>query len=104
VTNAISDTATLSLTGDTATFNGSGDGAPGGFVTLGSGINEVVGGLVLGGIPQTLLGSYGSTSSSATYQDDRYFAGTGVVWLPEPSTLSVLCLAAGGLLRRRRRA
>jgi autotransporter-associated beta strand protein len=104
VTNAISDTATLSLTGDTATFNGSGDGAPGGFVTLGTGINEVVGGLVLGGVPQTLLGTYGSSSSAATYKDDRYFAGTGVVTLPEPSILSVLCIGAAGLLRRRRRA
>lgn len=103
VLNAIDDTATLSLTGDTATFGGVGDGAIGGIATLGAGIEELVGGLVLGGIAQTTAGTYGSTASGATFQDDRYFAGTGVVSLvPEPSSLAIVGLGAISLLRRRR--
>jgi fibronectin-binding autotransporter adhesin len=102
--NAIDDTATLTLTGDTAMFGGVGDGAPGGFVSLGAGVNEIVGGLVLGGITQTELTTYGSTSSTALIQDDRYFQGMGIVTLvPEPAALSVLALGGVALLGRRRR-
>jgi autotransporter-associated beta strand protein len=104
VLNAIDDTATLSLTGDTATYGGLGDGAVGGIATLGAGIEELIGGLVLGGITQTAPGTYGSTASGATFQDDRYFAGAGVVSLvPEPSSLAIIGLGAACLLRRRSR-
>jgi autotransporter-associated beta strand protein len=73
VTNAISDAATLSLTGGAI--------ANGGRITLDAGVNETVGGLVLGGAAQTQAGTYGSTSSSATFQNDLYFVGAGVITL-----------------------
>ena len=73
VLNAIADTATLSLAGG----NNAGV-ADDGYAELGAGVNEVVGGLVLGGVPQG-PGTYGSSSSSATFKNDEYFTGTGVV-------------------------
>jgi autotransporter-associated beta strand protein len=81
VLNAIADNATLTLTGDTATYQGNGDSVVGGIAILESGIEETVGGLVLGGVGQTALGTYGSTSSSATFQNDAYFSGAGVIRL-----------------------
>jgi len=81
VLNAIADSATLTLTGDTATYQGNGDSVVGGIAILDPGVDETVGGLVLGGVTQTALGSYGSTSSGATYQNDAYFQGSGVIRL-----------------------
>jgi autotransporter-associated beta strand protein len=75
-TNAIADTATLSLGG-----GGTPDAADQGYALLDAGINEVVGGLMLGGVAQTTAGTYGSTLSSATFQNDEYFSGTGVITL-----------------------
>jgi autotransporter-associated beta strand protein len=105
VTNAIADAAILTLTGDDTSNGGGPDGAPGGFVTLEDGVNEIVGGLVLGGVPQ-LPGTYGSTSSGAAFQFDQYFAGNGIVTVngvPEPTTLALLGLGAAGMIGRRRR-
>jgi autotransporter-associated beta strand protein len=74
--NVIGDTKTLSLAG------GGTDGtADQGYALLDSGINEVVGGLVLGGIAQTTSGTYGSTSSGATFPSDEYFSGPGMITL-----------------------
>ncbi len=74
--NAISDSAILNLTGDSGT-----DAVIGGRADLGFAIDETVGGLILGGVVQTVAGTYGSTFSTATFQDDRYFTGSGVVTL-----------------------
>jgi autotransporter-associated beta strand protein len=96
--NAISDFATLTLAGGRA---------PGvadeGFLELDAGLNEGVGALILGGVSQA-VGTYGSTASPATFKNDEYFAGTGVVTvIPEPTALSLAALAGVGLLGRRRR-
>jgi len=73
VLNAIADSATLSLAGGRAAGV-----ADDGYVDLGAGVNEIVGGLKLGGVTQP-AGTYGSTSSSATFQNDEYFSGSGIV-------------------------
>jgi autotransporter-associated beta strand protein len=76
VANAIDDAATLSL------FGGGTVGlADQGFADLGSGIIETVASLLLGGVAQT-PGTYGSTLSGAMFQNDEYFAGTGIVEVP----------------------
>jgi autotransporter-associated beta strand protein len=103
VNNAIADSATLSLRG-----GGTTGVADQNFADLGSGVNEVVGALVLGGVTQTPGLSYGSTASNADVKLDEYFTGTGVITVapvPEPTGVLLVCgLAAGGLgwLRRRR--
>jgi hypothetical protein len=75
VLNGIADTATVSLTGGTF----------GGQAILGAGVNELIGGLVLGGVTQTVAGTYGSTTSGAMFQNDAYFQGTGVFTIPAPA-------------------
>jgi len=93
VVNAISDSATLTLTGGSGAGNGDG-----GFATLNPGVNEVVGGLVLAGVMQG-IGTYGSTSSAATFRNDEFFAGTGIVTvIPEPAAASLLFASFGALL------
>jgi fibronectin-binding autotransporter adhesin len=104
VANAIANTAALSLTGDTATYQGVPDSSPtsfmnaeGGIITLEAGVNETVGGLVLGGTvvnglliggaAQTVPGTYGSSTSSATFKNDAYFRGNGVITLALGRTL-----------------
>jgi hypothetical protein len=73
---------------------------------LAAGINETVAGLVLNGVPQA-FGTYGSTASAATNQNDTFFSGTGIITVapvPEPSGILLMCgVVAGGLgwLRRR---
>jgi autotransporter-associated beta strand protein len=67
VANAIADTAALIVTG--------------GILNLGTGIDEMIASLSLGGVPQ-VGGTYGSTSSGATFQNDTYFAGSGILTIP----------------------
>lgn len=73
VTNAISDTAALSLLGGGTTGI-----ADQGFVNLGAGVTEIVQSLMLGGSAQA-AGTYGSSTSSAMFKFDEYFTGSGVV-------------------------
>jgi fibronectin-binding autotransporter adhesin len=74
--DAISNAATLSLAGGNVAGV-----ADDGYADLEAGINETVGSLVLGGVTQTLLGTYGSVASGATFQFDEYFSGAGMITL-----------------------
>lgn len=99
VLNAINDTATLSLKGGLTP-----NLADQGYANLGLGVNELVGGLFLGGVAQT-FGTYGSSASGAQFQFDEYFAGNGIITVvPEPSAVA-LGMVGGlmALLRRRKR-
>lgn len=97
VLNAIADSASLLLAG-----GGVAGTADAGFADLGAGVNEVVTSLVLGGVPQ-LPGTYGSSLSGATFQNNEYFAGAGVITvIPEPSTTMVMLGGLGMLVGWRR--
>ena len=99
VFDAIANSATLTLAG-----GGTAGVADQGYAILGAGVNEVVGSLILGSAVQ-LSGTYGSTLSPATFTNDEYFSGTGMlIVLPEPGAFSALLggTAFLGLLRRRR--
>jgi autotransporter-associated beta strand protein len=100
VLNAIDDMATLSLAG-----GGAANTADQNFAIVDAGVHDYIGGLFLGGVQQFTLGTYGSSSSGATFQNDEYFSGTGVVELvPEPTSLSLVGFAIVGLAMRRRKA
>ena len=89
VTNAIADTATLTL-------GGTGAGAAKLTLSATTGtLQETVGALILGTTPQA-PGTYGATGSGAANIDDNYFAGAGILTVvPEPS--SWIPAAVGGL-------
>ncbi|MDB6151748.1 MAG: putative filamentous hemagglutinin-related protein [Chthoniobacteraceae bacterium] len=89
VLDAIDNFALLNLTG-----GGVAGTADGGSINLGDGVSEIVGRLMLGGVMQS-TGTYGSSISNATFKNDEYFAGSGVVAvIPEPGAMGML---AGGL-------
>jgi fibronectin-binding autotransporter adhesin len=72
--DAIANTSYLNLAG-----GGAAGVADDGYIDLGdSSVNETIAGLMLGGAIQ-IAGTYGSTSSSATFQNDEYFAGSGIL-------------------------
>src|SRR4029079_2133081 len=99
VSNGINNTAILSLFG-----GGTGGVADQGYADLGSGINETVNMLLLGGVFQP-PGTYGSTSSSATFKSNEYFAGTGIltVLIPEPASAVLTLFGLAALMTGRRR-
>jgi len=97
-TNAIADTATLTLDAF-GLFNGK--------IILDAGINEVVGSLLLGTLLQPGT-TYGSTSSAALVKNDTYFGGTGIltvssVVVPEPASFGMAMFGMLALAGRRRR-
>jgi fibronectin-binding autotransporter adhesin len=100
VLDAIANNATLSLAG--GNFIGVPDD---GFLELETGINEIVGALLFGGVAQ-IPGTYGSTASGAMFQNDEYFFGAGILTVtPEPGSAGLLIAGAisfVGLKRRRR--
>ena len=83
VGNAIADTATLSLAG-----GGSAGVADQGYADLGTGVNETVGNLILAGSPQ-VAGTYGSTTSAATFQNNEFFSGSGIITVVVAPTLTI---------------
>lgn len=101
VLDGIADDAILSLAG--GRISGLADD---GFAELQANVNERVGGLVLGGVPQ-IPGTYGSTASGAQFQLDEYFSGPGMITVvPEPGAAVMLLGGLGvlaGLRRSRRR-
>jgi fibronectin-binding autotransporter adhesin len=93
VVSAIADTAALTLAGA-----GAAGTADNGFAELQTGVNEIVAGLVLGTVAQP-LGTYGSTASNATFKNDEYFSGTGIVTvIPEPGATATLLTALAAFL------
>jgi hypothetical protein len=68
--NAILDTASVDLRGWHEGFCG--------VMDLDAGVNETVGRLKLGFLPQP-AGTYGSSASAATHKMDNYFTGTGIL-------------------------
>src|SRR5262249_17034051 len=110
VANAIANTATLSLSNFSVAVRSdspaSADAlvANGGTLDLGAGINEIVKMLLLNGVTQR-PGTYGSSSSSATFKRDSFFSGSGMitVLVPEPASAALLLLGLTPLMVRKRR-
>jgi autotransporter-associated beta strand protein len=68
--DALCDAAALVIANDGNTASG---------LTLAAGVDDTVGSIVLGGVLQTTIGTYGSSTSGADVQSDEYFSGDGVV-------------------------
>jgi len=92
-TNIVVDGGTLELRNQTALSDAASVWlSAGGKITLGAGLVESVDRLFFDGVQQP-SGTYGSTASGATYQNNTYFSGSGqiFVWSGPP-------LAASGAL------
>ncbi|MDB6172243.1 MAG: hypothetical protein JWL59_1554 [Chthoniobacteraceae bacterium] len=93
VLDAIDNFALLNLTGGDVVGT-----ADGGSINLGDGVSEIVGRLMLGGVMQS-TGTYSSSISNATFKNDEYFAGSGVVAvIPEPGAMGMLADGLSALL------
>jgi autotransporter-associated beta strand protein len=92
--NYIANNATISIvSGATANLNFTGS-------------SDIVGSIILNGVTESAPGTYGSTSSGATFQS-AFFSGTGTLAIvPEPATWTLVGLGTGMLalvgFRRRR--
>lgn len=98
VLNAIDDSAILSL--QSFLVGGSNFAT----VSLAASVNETIGGLFFDGVAQS-AGTWGATGSGATFINDSWFTGTGILTVvPEPSTYLLLGAGLASLygLRRRR--
>ncbi|MDA3798397.1 MAG: hypothetical protein PF692_04875 [Kiritimatiellae bacterium] len=58
-------------------------------IVLETGINEEVENLYINGVAQE-RGTYGSTTSAATYQNDNIFSGDGIITVPPPGTVLIV--------------
>ncbi len=97
VADAIDNFAILILTG-----GGTVGIADRGSINLAAGISEIVGGLTIGGVVQG-AGTYGSTTSGATFKNNEYFSGDGiVVVVPEPGAMGMLLGGFSALLGLKR--
>src|SRR5437588_241740 len=83
VLDAIGNAATLSIAG-----GGTINIADAGFVTLGLGVNEIVGGLVLGGVAQS-PGTYGSSSSPVLFKNLAHTGGSDWMAIADQTASSV---------------
>lgn len=106
----VANGATLSLLNDDAIADGAvlrleQFGLLNGKLNLAFDFNETVGGLFFGDVA-AVPGTYGSTLSAATFQNDTFFSGLGTLTVvPEPSSLLTICAALiplAGFRRRRK--
>jgi autotransporter-associated beta strand protein len=108
VSNAIANTAGVSLTG-----GGTAGVADVGYIDLAAGINEIVNTLSLNGVGQP-AGTYGATGSGAANIMDEYFLGGGILTVtttsgagagivPEPAAWVLFMVGAAAIGSRRRR-
>ncbi|WFB36250.1 PEP-CTERM sorting domain-containing protein [Kiritimatiellota bacterium B12222] len=94
ISDSLSSSSTISL------FSNSGNFAT---LNLGSGVNQSISGLFFDGVAQN-TGSWGATGSGATFENDDWFVGEGVVTvIPEPSTMLLLGIGMGLMVCFRRK-
>ena len=93
---AISDAATVNLIKN-GLFNGR--------LEIAAGLNETIGGLILGGVAMT-NGTYSAVAAEGVdFVNADYFAGSGIVTVvPEPATMAVLLMGGMAVVIRRKRA
>ena len=70
---------TVNALGDAAAVVIANDGNTGSGLKLAAGVDDTVGSITLGGVLQTTIGTYGSSTSGANVQNDEYFSGNGVI-------------------------
>ncbi|MDA3925572.1 MAG: autotransporter-associated beta strand repeat-containing protein [Kiritimatiellae bacterium] len=70
---------TVNALGDTTAIVIANDGDTGSGFTLAAGVDDTVGSILLGGVLQTTIGTYGSMTSGADVQNDEYFSGNGMI-------------------------